>query len=87
MKRAETSGRADDNPETMKKRLETFETQTLPVVSDFEARNNCIKVNANRGIQEIYSDLKDQLALANVHPPSPVEIFFVLGGPGSGKGT
>ena len=50
MKRAETSGRADDNPETMKKRLETFETQTLPVVSDFEARNNCIKVNANRGI-------------------------------------
>lgn len=71
----------------MKKRLETFENETLPVVANFEARNNCIRVNANRGIEEIYADLKDQLSVANVHPPSAVDMFFVLGGPGSGKGT
>ncbi len=86
-KRAETSGRSDDNPETMKKRLETFEQETIPVVRTFEARNNCIKVDANRAIEPIYEDLKGQLDAANVYPPAPVEVLFVLGGPGSGKGT
>lgn len=30
--RAETSGRVDDNPEAIKKRFETFEAQTKPVI-------------------------------------------------------
>lgn len=36
MERAKTSGRADDNPETIKKRLDTFEKETLPIVKSFE---------------------------------------------------
>jgi adenylate kinase family enzyme len=35
MERAKTSNRADDNPETIKKRLETFEKETLPIVESF----------------------------------------------------
>ena len=30
--RSKTSGRADDNPETIKKRIEVFNAQTKPVV-------------------------------------------------------
>ena len=36
LKRAETSGRVDDNEETIKKRLETFFAQTMPVVKHYE---------------------------------------------------
>ena len=35
MQRAKTSGRADDNPETIKKRLDTFEKETLPIIEQF----------------------------------------------------
>ena len=44
LKRAETSGRVDDNEETIKKRLETFFTQTLPVVQHYEEKGNIHKV-------------------------------------------
>jgi adenylate kinase family enzyme len=35
MKRAETSGRADDNAETIRKRLHTFHEQTKPVIEAY----------------------------------------------------
>ena len=38
LNRAKTSGRVDDNEETIKKRLKTFEKQTLPVLEVFNDR-------------------------------------------------
>lgn len=38
LNRAKTSGRVDDNEETIKKRLKTFENQTLPVLKVFNDR-------------------------------------------------
>lgn len=35
-KRGETSGRSDDNPESIKKKRETFEKETLPVIQKFQ---------------------------------------------------
>ena len=37
LSRAETSGRVDDNIETIKKRLVTFETATAPVLEHYKA--------------------------------------------------
>lgn len=54
MERAKTSGRADDNPETIKKRLDTFTNETLPIVKSFEERNNCIRVDATKTIPQVY---------------------------------
>lgn len=87
MERAKSSGRSDDNPETIKKRLETFEKETLPIVKDFETRGNCIKIDATKNRDEVYIELQAKLEEFNVHPPKPAEMIFVLGGPGSGKGT
>lgn len=53
--RAKTSGRVDDNEETIKKRLNTFENQTLPVLDEFKDRVK--KVNAERGVDEIFADV------------------------------
>lgn len=32
MERAKTSGRVDDNPESIKKRLEVYQKDTIPIV-------------------------------------------------------
>lgn len=44
LKRAETSGRADDNEVTIKKRLHTFVEATKPVVEHYEKQQKLIKV-------------------------------------------
>ena len=36
IKRGETSGRADDNIETIKKRFETFKVETEPVIAHYK---------------------------------------------------
>jgi UMP-CMP kinase len=37
--RATSSGRSDDNPETIKKRIETFVKITTPLVNWFQSQN------------------------------------------------
>ena len=44
MERGQTSGRVDDNEETIKKRLETFHNQTKPVVDYYTEKNKAQKV-------------------------------------------
>ena len=46
--RAETSGRVDDNEETIMKRLETFENQTKPVIEYYESQNKVKKVTLHQ---------------------------------------
>ena len=38
LKRAETSGRVDDNEETIKKRLKTFHDATKPVIQYYDEK-------------------------------------------------
>jgi len=90
LKRAETSGRADDNEETIKKRLETFHKSTQPVYMQYRAKGRMIEVQAEGDVESIYQETKKRVALVlNPTPPdlSKKPIFFVMGGPGSGKGT
>lgn len=46
LKRGETSGRVDDNEETIKKRLETYYKATEPVIAFYEKRGIVRKVRA-----------------------------------------
>ena len=45
LKRAETSGRVDDNEETIAKRLKTFHEHTEPVVEYYSTKNKVCKVS------------------------------------------
>ena len=45
MKRGETSGRADDNEETIKKRLDLYYKATEPVIAFYESRGIVRKVS------------------------------------------
>jgi len=43
-KRSESSGRTDDNMESLKKRFKTFEEETLPIIDYFEKKGKVIRV-------------------------------------------
>ena len=61
MKWAETSGRADDNEETMKKRVKTFRDQTVPLVQSFEKKKLARTINAAQGIDEVWEETKSAM--------------------------
>lgn len=46
LKRGETSGRSDDNEETIKKRLDLYYKATEPVIAFYESRGIVRKVRA-----------------------------------------
>ena len=45
LERGKTSGRVDDNEETIRKRLQTFQKSTLPVIQHYEAVGKVKKVS------------------------------------------
>lgn len=47
LKRGETSGRVDDNEETIKKRLETYYKATEPVIAFYKSRGIVRQVSVN----------------------------------------
>ena len=53
-------GRADDNEETIMKRLATFERETKPIVEEFEKRKILIRIDGMRNIDEISEDVSKQ---------------------------
>ena len=55
--RGKTSGRADDNEETAKKRLSTYYAQTLPLKDFYIAQGKYAKIHGMGSIEEIYADI------------------------------
>lgn len=55
LKRGESSGRTDDNIQSIKKRFQTFLNQTLPVVSSYEKEGKVHRVNSDVPPDEVYS--------------------------------
>jgi len=54
VKRGEISGRSDDNPETIKKRLEVYETQTSPLIDYYKKENKYHGIHGMGSIEEIF---------------------------------
>lgn len=61
LKRGETSGRTDDNIESIKKRFTTFKETSMPVVEYFEKQNKVARVPTNQSIDDVYADVKKSL--------------------------
>eukprot|EP01012_Entosiphon_sulcatum_P022370 TRINITY_DN272_c0_g1_i2.p2 TRINITY_DN272_c0_g1~~TRINITY_DN272_c0_g1_i2.p2 ORF type:complete len:238 (-),score=64.53 TRINITY_DN272_c0_g1_i2:344-1057(-) len=57
-KRGETSGRADDNIETIKKRLVTFHTQSEPVLEYFRAQGKLRAISALGSVDEVWRQVE-----------------------------
>ncbi|XP_071154904.1 uncharacterized protein [Mytilus edulis] len=56
LERGKTSGRVDDNEETIKKRLETFHNQTKPLIDHYKEKSNIIKAEGT--VDEIFTEVQ-----------------------------
>ncbi|XP_021269813.1 adenylate kinase isoenzyme 1 isoform X3 [Numida meleagris] len=57
LKRGETSGRVDDNEETIKKRLETYYKATEPVIAFYKGRGIVRQLNAEGSVDEVFQQV------------------------------
>lgn len=80
LKRGETSGRTDDNADSIKKRLVTYHQQSHPVITAYEARGMAKKVNAMQTQDQVFADVETALAAFRKQ-----QVIFVLGQPLAGK--
>jgi len=55
LKRAETSGRVDDNEETIVKRLKTFHQHSQPVIDYYATQNKVCKIVAEGSVDDIFA--------------------------------
>jgi adenylate kinase len=59
LKRGETSGRSDDNMETIKKRLEVYKSKTAPVSDFYKKKNKYAAVDGMGTIDEIFGRISN----------------------------
>lgn len=61
LKRGETSGRSDDNIESIKKRFRTFVETSMPVVEYFDKSGKVYKISCEQPVDVVYSQVKTVL--------------------------
>ena len=61
LRRGQESGRADDNIDTIKKRLDVYHNQTSPLREYYLNEGQYIPVDGNRSVDEIFADIKSHL--------------------------
>lgn len=61
LERGKTSGRTDDNAESIKKRFKTFVETSMPVVDYFEEQGRVVRVVATKSPEEVYKETRGRL--------------------------
>jgi adenylate kinase len=62
---AELVHRSDDQPETVRRRLEVYQEQTAPLVSHYEADGAPLeRIRADRSVDDVYADFRAALEMA-----------------------
>jgi len=64
MERGKTSGRADDNAESIRKRFRTFVETSMPVVDYYEKQGRVVKVDATPPPEEVFKVTQKRLGEA-----------------------
>jgi adenylate kinase len=59
--RGKTSGRSDDNLETIKKRLDVYETKTTPVNEYYKSLNKYAAIDGVGMVDEVFARIKDKI--------------------------
>ncbi|MEE1273648.1 MAG: adenylate kinase [Olegusella sp.] len=55
--------RDDDKPETIQKRLDTYQNQTAPLIGYYKEQGKLLEVDGDRPVDEVYADVKKLLGL------------------------
>ena len=55
--RGKTSGRSDDNITSAKKRIETFRSETMPIITLYDQLGSLIRVVGSQSVESVYIDI------------------------------
>ena len=83
LQRGEQTGRFDDTKDTIRKRIDTYIEKTLPVLEFGKTVCKVINIDGNKSKSEVYEKVRQSFLSGGAKS----EVVFLLGGPGSGKGT
>ena len=56
--RGKESGRADDNEETIMKRFDTFEKESLPIIKFYEKKKLVREIDSSKPVDEVYENVQ-----------------------------
>ncbi len=65
LERGKTSGRSDDNVESIRKRFLTYEQSTRPIIEHFRNIGKIREVDAHRPIEEVFAEVSVHFANSN----------------------
>lgn len=57
LERGKTSGRSDDNIESIRKRFKTFVNTSMPVISYYEAKGKVHRIDATKSVEDVTADV------------------------------
>lgn len=57
-KRAEIEGRTDDNEDTIRVRMEVYQSETAPLLAYYDDKNLLVKINGEQTIDRVTADLQ-----------------------------
>lgn len=60
--RGKTSGRTDDNLDSIRKRFKTFEVDTSQVIDLYRSRGRVVNINSDRSPDEVFVEVSAALA-------------------------
>ena len=78
LERGKTSGRSDDNQESIIKRLKVFNEQTKPVIEQYGKLGKLQRFDAAREISLITKDVEEHLDTLGIFPNSSWDHDLVL---------
>ncbi|KAK7015068.1 uridylate kinase [Favolaschia claudopus] len=62
LERGKTSGREDDNAESIKKRFVTYKETTMPVIQHYEALGKVAEIDSSPSVEEVHLKAKEVVA-------------------------
>lgn len=64
LNRGKQTGRADDNPETIKNRLDVYHKQTHPLKEYYQNEGNYLPINGSGSVEQIFNDIAEGIESA-----------------------
>ncbi|MDR0412681.1 MAG: adenylate kinase [Dysgonamonadaceae bacterium] len=61
LKRGTEAGRNDDNPETIKKRLEIYKERTEPIKEYYRKKGKLFKIEGNGSVEDVFEGITDAI--------------------------
>jgi len=61
LERGKTSGREDDNVESIKKRFRTFEETSMPVIDYYKKQDKVVEIDSTKSKEEVYANVKKEV--------------------------